>query len=33
MNSLEVGMLVVVFMGVAFIAIVKYQEAHKGDRR
>jgi|GEM_PF-5164476 len=31
MNSLEIGMLIVVAMGVAFIALIKYQEDRKNN--
>ncbi len=31
MNSLEIGMMIVVVMGIAFIALIKYQEDQKHD--
>ena len=31
MNSLEIGMIIVVIMGIAFIALVKYQDIQKKD--
>jgi hypothetical protein len=32
MNSLEIGMLTVVLMGLVFIAIVKYEDYEKNHR-